>query len=67
MKVPDRRERRRYDGPPDETCLLTWADIYRGDVAYESDAGWISVDAYERLIRDDLLRIRSPGSDSPRS
>jgi hypothetical protein len=54
-----RCERRRYDGPPDESCLLTWADINPGDDAYVSDAGWITVDAYERFIRDDLLRVRA--------
>jgi hypothetical protein len=54
-----RWRRRQYDGADDDyDCLLTWARINPGDAAYESDAGWISVDAYERLIRDDLLRLR---------
>jgi hypothetical protein len=39
-------------------CLLTWATIWPGDDAYRSTAGWLSTAAYERFIRDDLLRLR---------
>jgi hypothetical protein len=61
-----RWERHPYDGQDDDRdCLLTWTRINPGDIAYTSDAGWISVDAYERLIRDDVARIRSP--EPPRS
>jgi len=55
-----RWERRRYDGPIlDEDCLLTWTPINPGDDAYISEAGRITVDAYEQFICDDLLRIRA--------
>jgi hypothetical protein len=54
-----RWERRRYDGPDHDHCLLTWTTINPGDDAYRSDAGWISVDAFEELIRDDVARIRA--------
>jgi hypothetical protein len=41
-------------------CLLTWETIYPGDDAYRSDAGeWMSVEAYERFVRDDILRVHS--------
>jgi hypothetical protein len=53
--------RRPYDGPDDdETCLLTWKSILPGDEAYVSDAGWVSVEAWEQYIRDDELRLRQP-------
>lgn len=58
-----RWERRRFDGPLDEHCLLTWRNINPGEEAYTSDAGWITADAYDRLIRDDLLRLGSPTAD----
>lgn len=49
-----------YDGKDDdETCLLTWKTIMPGDLAYVSDAGWISVEAYDEFIRDDRLRLRA--------
>jgi hypothetical protein len=49
-----------YDRPGDhDHCLFTWATIGPGDVAYHSDDGWVSVDAYDRFIRDDALRLRS--------
>jgi len=41
-----------------EHCVLTWETIDPGDTAYVSGGGWISVPAYERLIRDDELRLR---------
>jgi hypothetical protein len=50
--------RRSYDGADHDHCLLTWQTIGSGDVAYSSEAGWISVDAYEQFIRDDVLRLR---------
>lgn len=46
-------------------CLLTWATIGPGDVAYHSDDGWISVDAYDRFIRDDALRLRNRSDGKP--
>lgn len=51
---------RAYDKPGDHThCLLTWKAIYHGTMAYQvNDAGWITVDAYEKHIRDDVLRLR---------
>jgi hypothetical protein len=47
-----------YDGKDHDHCLLTWKTIMPGDRAYVSDAGWIGVQEYERLIRDDRLRLR---------
>ena len=48
-----------YDGPDQGHCLLTWETISRGEVAYRSSRGdWVTVAAFERYIRDDVLRIR---------
>jgi hypothetical protein len=41
-------------------CYLTWNEIEPGDPVYASDVGWITVEAYERYIRDDALRLRTP-------
>jgi hypothetical protein len=49
---------RHYDCADHDHCLLTWATINAGDAAYQSDVGWISVEAYERFIREDALRLR---------
>jgi hypothetical protein len=52
-----------YDKPSDHThCILTWEGIDDGDDGYvvEPGGGWVSVDAYEKYIRDDLLRLRRP-------
>ena len=49
----------RYDGPQNEHCLLTWETIAPGDTAYCSSRGnWVTAPAYERYIRDDVLRVR---------
>jgi hypothetical protein len=51
-----------YDTPDDhEHCVLTWATIATGDTGYQASSGscWITVDAYEKYIRDDLLRLRN--------
>jgi hypothetical protein len=55
-----RWHRRTYNKPGDHThCLPTWKTIDRGTTAYQvDDAGWITVDAYEKYIRDDILRLR---------
>jgi hypothetical protein len=55
-----RWHRRTYNKPGDHThCLLTWEAIDHGTTAYQvDDAGWITVDAYEKYIRDDMLRLR---------
>jgi hypothetical protein len=50
---------RRYDGD-DDFCLLTWKTLNPGDTAYRSEVGWVSSDAYDRFIRRDFLRLRSP-------
>jgi hypothetical protein len=50
--------RRAYDGADHDHCLLTWQKIQPRDVAYVSEAGWLSVEAYEQFIRDDRLRLR---------
>jgi hypothetical protein len=50
-----------YEKPGDHThCILTWEAIDDGDDGYrvEPGGGWISVDAYEKYIRDDILRVR---------
>jgi hypothetical protein len=50
-------------------CRLTWKEIEPGDPVYVSDAGWITVEAYERYIRDDVLRVRAAppaACESPR-
>jgi hypothetical protein len=41
-------------------CYLTWKEFQPGDPVFMSDAGWITIDAYERYIRDDVLRLRTP-------
>jgi hypothetical protein len=52
-----------YESDPAH-CCLTWKEIQPGEPAYVSDAGWITVRAYERYIRDDVLRLRTapPGA-----
>jgi hypothetical protein len=42
-------------------CLLTWATISDGEPGYEAlpGGGWITVESYEKYIRDDVLRLRS--------
>jgi hypothetical protein len=52
--------RERYAEEDHEHCLLTWAMIAPGDEAYRSTAGWLSTVAYERFVRDDILRLREP-------
>jgi hypothetical protein len=55
-----RWERRAYDvEDDDELCLFTWERIEPGDFAYESDAGWITEEAYGEFIARDRLRLRS--------
>ena len=49
---------REYEGSDHDHCLLTWETILPGRPAYMSDAGWITVGAYARIVRDDVLRIR---------
>jgi hypothetical protein len=49
-----------YHGDGHDHCLLTWETIARGDTAYRSSRGnWVTVGAYERYIRDDVLRLRA--------
>lgn len=51
-----------YDESDHDHSLLTWTTILAGEEAYRSTNGdWVSRDAYERYIRDDLLRLR-PGA-----
>jgi hypothetical protein len=49
-----------YDRGDHTHCLLTWATIYDGEAAYQegSNMEWITVDAFEKYIRDDVLRLR---------
>ncbi len=53
------------DGSACDSCPLTyvWFGRDRGDGAategYRSGRAWITVDAYERYIRDDILRVRA--------
>jgi hypothetical protein len=49
---------RDYQGSDHDHCLLTWETILPGSPAYVSEDGWITVGAYERVIRDDALRLR---------
>jgi hypothetical protein len=44
-------------------CLLTWATSNDGEPGYEAvpGGGLITVESYEKYIRDDVLRLRSPG------
>jgi hypothetical protein len=51
-------QRTTQDESDDEHCLLTWQTISRGSVAYQSDAGWVSEEAYQRFIGEDTLRLR---------
>lgn len=43
-----------------EHCVLTWATINDSDEGYLSgpDGKWLTVESYERYIRDDALRLR---------
>jgi hypothetical protein len=55
------QRRATFDKPGDhEHCLLTWATIQSGDSGYHASpgGGWITVDAFEKYIRDDALRLR---------
>ncbi|HMJ00746.1 MAG TPA: hypothetical protein VK488_12990 [Gaiellaceae bacterium] len=52
--------REQYAKGDHEHCLLTWETILPGATAYHSTAGWLATAAYERFIRDDLLRLREP-------
>lgn len=54
-----RWERAVYSDGDHEHCLLTWHTIMPGDHAYHSSVGWLSVDAYQRFIRGDVLRLRT--------
>jgi hypothetical protein len=49
-----------FDKPGEHThCLLTWEAIDHGTEAYQiDDAGWVTTDAYEKYVRDDVLRLR---------
>ena len=49
---------REYEGSDHDHCLLTWETIVPGSPAYVSEAGWITVGGYERIIRGDALRLR---------
>ena len=40
-------------------CRLTWTKILPCEAAYRSEDGWVTPDAYERFIRDDVLRLRN--------
>jgi hypothetical protein len=44
----------------DLDCALTWARLRPGETAYVAPCldEWISVDAYQRYIREDLLRMQ---------
>jgi hypothetical protein len=56
--------RRTYNKPGDHThCILTFEEIDDAGEGYQLEhyGGWISVDAYEKYIRDDVLRLRQPG------
>ena len=49
------------DNGSHDHCPLTWKTIcsYTGErEGYRSGSIWISVDAYERYIRNDILRVR---------
>ena len=47
----------------DTHCAVTWETIRRGDRAYRSGAGeWMSIDAFERYVRNDSLRLRKAGA-----
>jgi hypothetical protein len=39
-------------------CRLTWESIDAGAEAYRSNRDWITVDAYNKYIRDDFLKVR---------
>jgi hypothetical protein len=55
-------QRRIYDESDHDHCLLTWQTISVGEEAYRSELGeWVSADAYERFIRNDVLRLRDAG------
>jgi hypothetical protein len=50
-----------FDKAGDHThCILTFDTIERGDPGYEAvpGGGWITIDSYEKYIRDDVLRLR---------
>jgi len=49
-----------YDRGDHTHCLLTWDTIDHGETGYEALPGgvWITVNSYEKYIRDDGLRLR---------
>ncbi|HLI32530.1 MAG TPA: hypothetical protein VKU89_07325 [Solirubrobacteraceae bacterium] len=51
-------ELRPYEGSDHDHCRLTWKTLEPGDLAYSSEAGWVSPEAHEPFIRDDALRLR---------
>ena len=52
-----------FEGDDHTHCIVTWATIWGGERAYRSEAGeWMSVRAFERFVRDDLLRLREAGA-----
>ena len=49
------------DNGDHDHCLFTWATIAAHTEhrrAYHSKHGWITVEAYEKFIRDDVYRVR---------
>ena len=52
-----------FEGDDHAHCIVSWEEIRRGDRAYRSEAGeWMSVSAFERFVRDDVLCLRETGA-----
>jgi hypothetical protein len=54
-----------YDRGDHTHCLLTFDAIDDGETAYQAgpNVGWITVEAYEKYVRDDVLRLRRVSND----
>ncbi len=46
------------EGSDEVPCALSWEILVAGDEGYRAGNTWLTVETYERIIRDDLLRIR---------
>ena len=59
-------ESARYEGEynEDEMCLFTWENMADKRDGYYSSYGWITAEAFDVYIKQDLLRMRSGGSST---
>ena len=43
----------------DERCLFTWEPMHNFRSGYRSKYGWVTADAYQRFVVDDILQMRA--------